>query len=600
MRWLLRSPLLLALSACLPEPVLVGADDTGDCEYTPTWYHDGDADGHGDPDAVVLRCTQPEGYVEAGDDCDDADAAVWQGEVAWPDADGDGYGSEGWEELICGAAGSGQATRGGDCDDADDAVHEDAPAVCGDEIDNNCDGLTDCPIPEGELSPADADADLVGEFVDELGVSVAVVGDVNQDLLEDVLVGMPRGEAGESVPGEAILVLGPFSGERAVDEAIALVGAEALDDAGRAVGAAGDVNEDGVPDLLIGARRHGSSNAGAVYVELGPVTASGALGAGAVILGEAEGGLLGGAVLGEVDLLGEDGLAEIVIGAPGTDSSAGAVWLVSAPLQAGSAPVSSLATAGWTTSAGGQLGAALAHLGDADGDGVAELAIGAPVQSVEGHRLGAVWVLPADAPAGDVSAVALGWLSGPGQDSLFGLALAGAGDVDGDGLDDLLVGAPGWEEDPGAGGAAFVVGAEALVGASGGGVGADVEALATLYSSGVDEGAGYAVLGAGDMNADGEPDLCVGAPDAEGGAEEAEVGGLFCWYGPVDGALPLENADFFFRGDEADGRVGAAAAVASDLNGLDVPDLLVGAPGEVTSYAWEGDAHVFLLLGDGF
>lgn len=600
MRWLYFSPLALLTSACLPDPVLVGAGDTGDCGFMPTWYRDADLDGHGDPEDLVLRCLQPEGYVGEADDCDDQDALVWQGETAWPDVDGDGYGADGWEELVCGDAGAGLATQGGDCDDTLDTVHEDAPAVCGDDVDNNCDSQTDCSIPEGVYEPEDADAWMVGAAADELGASVAVVGDVNQDRVLDVLVGMPRFAAGEAVPGEALLLLGPLSGELALEDAISFVGTDALDEAGRVVSAAGDVDEDGVLDMAIGARKHGSSNVGAVFLVHGPVSAGGTLGeGGTTLLGEAENGLLGSAVLGGVDLLGEDGVAEIGLGSPGYGAGLGAVWLISGPLPEGSNLVSTVGTALWTSAAGGQLGSSLAHIGDADGDGLADLALGAPTQELDGAKLGGLWLIPAGAPSGDVADLAIGWAQGPKDGAQFTWSLSALGDADGDGRDDLLVGAPNWSGDPAAGGAALLLLSSALVGAAGGLVSVDILAEATLYGSNEDEQAGFAVLGTDDIDADGTVDFCVGAPGAER-IGVGETGGLFCWYGPVEGPLPLLNANFSFRGAEAGERLGASAAVASDLNGLGVPDLLIGAPGEVTEFSTDGSAAVYLLLGDGY
>lgn len=605
MRWPLLSPLLTLCSACLPDPVLVSEGDTGDCGRTVTWFLDADKDGHGDPKELVIRCKSPEGYVSDGDDCDDTDAAIWEGETVWPDGDSDGFGVDGREELICGSVGPGQSAQGGDCDDTDAETHPGVSPSCGDGVDNNCDDQSDCPIPHGAYEPADADAWLVGEAEDQLGIALAVAGDVNGDLIPDLLVGMPRGELREPGPGAAVLVFGSPAGELSLENLAHLEGVEAFDEAGRAVAAAGDMDEDGLSDILVGARQLGSTNAGGVYLCFGPITASANVDAlGTTLIGEAEDGLFGSALVGDVDLLGEDGIPDIVVGAPGQDAGAGAVWIIAGPLEAGSATASELSAASWTSLAGGQLGSTLLSAGDLDGDGVGELAIGAPGLEREGERRGALWVVSADAPSGDLADLAIGWLSGPpgvetSSSGRFGFSLAAPGDVDGDGLDDLMVGAPTLNSDPALGGAAFVLLSSAIPGAAGEVVGSELAAHATLYGSNDGDEAGYSVVGLDDMDADGTVDLCVGAPGVELGEADLKTGAVYCWYGPVEGTLPLINADFVFQGEGEGARAGAAVAVARDLNGLGVPDLLIGAPGEVTEYSRDGAAAVYLLLGDG-
>jgi hypothetical protein len=198
-----------------------------------------------------------------------------------------------------------------------------------------------------------------------------------------------------------------------------------------------------------------------------------------------------------------------------------------------------------------------------------------------------------------VKDAALGWLLGATDDGAFGYALARAGDVDGDGLDDVLIGAPEQEGGSIGGGAAYVVLGAEIASFAGARIDAAPGPRATLYGADANAEAGAAVLGLGDMNGDDAPDLCVGAPGAEPESAGAAVGGLYCWYGPVDGSLPLINADFSYTGAESGARMGLSAAVAPDLNGLDVPDLVVGAPGEVTETSWDGQAAVYLFLGDG-
>ncbi len=140
-----------------------------------TWYADQDGDGHGDFSSSVQACSAPAGYVSAGDDCDDENAAVYAGAseicgdgldndcdgsiddndsnsvgktIWYLDRDGDGYGTEENSIQAC-TAPPGYVAVGTDCDDAEFTVHPGATEVCGDRMDNDCDSFMDegCPQP---------------------------------------------------------------------------------------------------------------------------------------------------------------------------------------------------------------------------------------------------------------------------------------------------------------------------------------------------------------------------------------------------------------------------------------------------------------------
>jgi hypothetical protein len=128
----------------------------------PTWYPDADGDGYGDDTAGQVACDHPEGLIQEGGDCDDADAAIspdafetcdgvdedCDGEIDdnpidvviyFEDSDGDGFGNFDVPEVACDAP-AGYDADGGDCDDTDAGVNPDAEDVCGDGVDQDCSG----------------------------------------------------------------------------------------------------------------------------------------------------------------------------------------------------------------------------------------------------------------------------------------------------------------------------------------------------------------------------------------------------------------------------------------------------------------------------
>ena len=132
------------------------------------FYQDADGDGAGDPATEVPGCGEPpEGWTRYGVDCDDANADAYLERSQWRDADGDGFGSaEATERVFCGLV-EGYSLQNSDCDDTNPEVHEDAVEVCN-GIDDDCDRRTDVyddSLPEDELivSYRDGDGDGFGD-----------------------------------------------------------------------------------------------------------------------------------------------------------------------------------------------------------------------------------------------------------------------------------------------------------------------------------------------------------------------------------------------------------------------------------------------------
>lgn len=271
-----------------------------------------------------------------------------------------------------------------------------------------------------------------GSAVNErFGASIAAPGDVDQDGSPDLIAGAPfaTNTAGDFFAGVARVCSGATGSTIWTFE-----GAAAGDQLGHAVGVAGDVDLDGIPDLVVGAYRNDAagSDAGNVRVHAGVD--------GSLIWtvdGAAAGDWFGWCVasVGDVDADGRD---DVAVGAPNDDTAgtkAGSVRILSG------LDGSDL----WRrdgSNAGDELGYALASIGDFDGDTLRDVAMGARYGATS---LGASGYVMLTAAAGGAL---LATIPGDEGGDWFGAAVADAGDLDLDGNSDLVIGAPEHDLDP--------------------------------------------------------------------------------------------------------------------------------------------------------
>ncbi|MBT3224672.1 MAG: hypothetical protein HN348_36865, partial [Proteobacteria bacterium] len=292
--------------------------------------------------------------------------------------------------------------------------------------------------------------------------------------------------------------------------------------AGDYLSSAGDVNGDGFDDLLIGAP--GAFDTGAAYLVLGSASgvSSRSLGqSDAIFLGEADDDEAGISVSGAGDVDG-DGFDDIVVGAlqhKETGKQAGAAYVVLGSDQLGEVELSNADAKLLGESPQDWAGETVSGTGDVNGDGYADFLVGAPGESTAGEEAGMVYLLMGS--ASDVPQMSLvnanAKLSGEDGWDSAGMAIAGAGDVNGDGLDDLLIGAPFVISVTVESGAAYVV-----LGSVAGVPSMSLsEADAKLSGDGWWQGAGCAVSGMIDVNNDGFSDVLVGATGDVSAGDEA-------------------------------------------------------------------------------
>ena len=426
-----------------------------------------------------------------------------------------------------------------------------------------------------------------GGIGEDFGAGVSNSGDLNGDGVHDAAVGE------RSCAGGVYLYMGRHAGLPGnSDHEIA--GTDCSSMIGEVFVIAEDLNGDGFDDLALGSSE-AESNAGAVYLIYG-----GELGVSEapdfIIANDDADDRLGSSLdsLGDID---GDGYGDLAFGSPGDDGGAengGRVDL----LMGGTTPSAGTSLLG--DEADGGLGTSLARLGDLDQDGATDVAVGIPYAN---RRAGQVLIVTFDG----ADTVEVTTVDGAEESSAFGDAVAGAGDVNADGYDDLLIGARGAGRGDGA--------VHLILGASGG-VAASSERV-WKGVAGSDQTLGFDLAGLGDANDDGYDDVAwsalgdavgTGALTVRWGEADADADG---WGASedcdeADGAIhpdaeddPSDGVDADCDGtaeSASDSGSDTAADTAADTGGAKTPVTCACASGGRGLSGWVGLAAALGLL----
>ena len=324
---------------------------------------------------------------------------------------------------------------------------------------------------------------------------------------------------------------------------------------GYSVACAGDVNGDGYPDIIVGADAY-SSYTGRAYIYFGGPAMNNT--PDVILTGETTNSLFGYSVSAAGDVNG-DGYADVIVGAYSYSSATGRAYIYFGGTTMNNVP--DVIVDGET---GSSFGISVSTAGDVNGDGYADVIVGAKAYS---SNTGRAYVYFGGASMNNVADVIM---TGTAPGDYFGASASTAGDVNGDGYADVIVGAYGYSSFTGRSYIYF------------GGAAMNNIADVVLTGASAGDAFGNSASTAGDVNGDGYADVIVGAPSAN-----AYAGRAYIYLG---GPAMNNVADVILTGEGTSSNFGWSVSTVGDVNGDGYADVIVGAYGYSSS---AGRAYVY-------
>ncbi len=473
---------------------------------------------------------------------------------------------------------------------------------------------------------------------DASGVSVSGAGDVNGDGFGDVIVGAINAGPNVDSSGSSYVVFGKATGFDAQMDLSSLNGSNGfrldgeneIDNSGSSVSSAGDVNGDGFDDVIVGASGADPNGdySGSSYVVLGKASGFGAhidLSSldgknGFRLDGEHLFDYSGVSVSSAGDING-DGFDDVIVGASRLndpyDSFYGSSYVVLGKASGFGAHIDLSSLDGKNgfrldgEHRGDNSGFSVSGAGDINGDGFDDVIVGASSSDSGGSKSGSSYVVLGKA-SGFGAHIDLSSLDGKNGFRLdgehafdySGFSVSGADDINGDGFDDVIVGAFGSDSDGNASGSSYVVLGKAT------GFDADMNLSSLdgkngfrLDGESVDDASGISVSRAGDFNGDGFGDVIVGASGADSNGDYS--GSSYVVFGKASGFdahMDLSSLDgkngFRLDGGHSFDFSGYSVSSAGDVNGDGFDDLIVGAFGVNSNGYDSGSSYIIFGRSD--
>jgi hypothetical protein len=454
---------------------------------------------------------------------------------------------------------------------------------------------------------SNAIASFIGESAGDGsgGLTVVSAGDVNGDGLDDFLIGANYNSENGAIAGQTYLILGRAAADWGMDFNLSqadasFVGEVWRDRSGFSISAAGDVNGDGLNDFLISApfNDENGSDAGQTYMILGRAAADWGMDfdlsqADASFIGESENDWSGACVSSAGDVNG-DGLDDFLIGANGRDVSrtstlmdfdAGKTYLLLGRATAnwGIDFNLSQSDASFTGEASlDRSGFTVSSAGDVNGDGLDDFLIGTLLNDLYNQSAGSNTYLLLGRAAADwgteynLSQSNASFL-GEKRFDFAGYSVSCAGDINGDGMDDFIIGAYDNSEGGYSAGQSYLVLGKAE---ADWGLNFNLsQANASFVGESPFDVSGFSVSGAGDVNGDGRTDFIIGAPNNCLGGYFAGstylIKGTQLSHWGMD--YDLANADAVLIGEMEQDLFGFSVALAGDVDGDGKDDIIIGA-----------------------